>query len=315
MEVPRYSEPEPSPAPSPVRLEAPAPAPDPVAPPRSFGLATALLLGGLVAVLAFAGGYQSGRQLRTSDTKAPDTAINPPTREAEPEIPRAKIVEDTTPAPASPKEPTLTAPRTILEAFLAAPDRTKRAEYILYPDRIQPRMEAYYSAHPDKATPWTKIEVEHCEVVDSTGFLLSVFRIHTAAFPKGYPVAVAETATGWRVDWASFVEYQDDLFQQFVTASGDGKGTYHLIVRQSPEAPKAPNRIEYEVIPFTAPAGAVQKTFVLKDTTAAAQLSEVTEGGNVATLVLQLARRTNPDGTKSFEILSVPATNWRPRDE
>lgn len=176
-------------------------------------------------------------------------------------------------------------------------------------------MEAYYKSHPDKPTPWSKLEIEHCEVIDSTGFLLSVFRVHTAAFPKGYPVAVAETVNGWRVDWESFIEYQDGLFQQFIGASGEGKGTFHLIVRQSPEASKTAGRIDYEVIPFTAPAGAVQKASTAKDSTAASQLAQFTLDGNVATLVLELARHMNPDGTKRLEILSVPATNWRPREE
>ncbi|MFD0892167.1 hypothetical protein KBB96_12115 [Luteolibacter ambystomatis] len=176
-------------------------------------------------------------------------------------------------------------------------------------------MQAYYSTHPDKPTPWSKLEVEHCEVVDSTGFLLSVFRVHTAAFPKGYPVAVAETAIGWRVDWDSFIEYQDNLFQQFIAATGEGKGTFHLIVRQSPEPAKTAGRIDYEIIPFTAPTGAAQKAGVAKDSTAAAQLAQVTQDGSVATLVLELARHMNPDGTKRLDILSVPATNWRPREE
>ncbi|BCU75558.1 hypothetical protein [Luteolibacter sp. LG18] len=303
----------PAPAPPP-SVAAPAPTaattPSPVTATRS-GLPIALIVGTLAAVLAFAGGYQSGHQNPATPKAEPEAPTAAPL--VEPVIPKAKVVEEPAEATHSPHQPTLAEPRHVLESFLAAPTWQQRAAFALYPDQAKPRMKNYYAVHPDKATAYDQLVVEHAEVNESTGLLLAVFRVHTSQFPKGYPVAVAETPTGWLVDWATFIEYQDSLFQKFLEGDGDAEGIFHLIVRQSPQPSKTADRIDYDLI--TATPGAPQKASAAKNSAAASQLAEVTGDGNVATPVLQLARRTNPDGTKRIEILAVPATDWRPRPE
>lgn len=292
----------------PVAAPEPAPAipePSPASPQGKAGLATSLAIGTLASVLAFAGGYQAGRQ----------RAVPAPVVKARVDAPAAAPKQETPPKPepekkAAPSPLTIAAAKASLEAFLAAQDWKTRLSHSLAAGRIGPKMKAYHATHPDGATPSVKIAVEHCEADDTTEQMLIIFRVCTAEAYDGYPVAVTETRDGWKVDWESFIEFRDELFEEFVSGKGEDTADFHLVVRPSSEPSLVKKQTPYDV---TAPVnGKPRQVFVPMGTDLANKLAKLTNGVPFATLVLELARRPTAEGGTRIEIVSLRASDWRP---
>ena len=236
------------------------------------------------------------------------------------EKPEPPAVEKTaTPAePASPQsaKPLLSGPEDALKAFLAAPDWKARAAHVLNPDKTLPLMEAYHKTWPDVPTRVTSMKVEHSEADPATGRMIFIYQITTDEAPGGFPVALRETPDGWRVDWASFVEFRDNLFQRLAEGPVGQSGVFHLVVRNThyfgePFAgsegftvyrldPPMPDREQYG---FARSGGEVQRA-----------LAENTGWGRPFTPVLEIAKRKAADGREFLEILRVAATDWRPAE-
>jgi hypothetical protein len=251
-------------------------------------------VGIVAAILGFAAGYQS-----TRPTPAP---LTPPTKS------QPAVVKE---APVKPT-PVLAAAKSTLVEFLAATDWKSRGKHVLFPETMLPRMERYHEKHPDAPTVVTRLGIEHCEASATTNLMLVVFRVHTAAHPTGFPVAVSETTEGWKVDWQSFAEFNDELFIEFVTGKAAETGAFHLVIQPSTEPTETDNRITYILSDpvksreFLATVG--------KGTETAKSLAEITKDGMIATPVVELSRRARVDGTFDLEIIGVPATNWLPVD-
>lgn len=269
---------------SPARIEPSQPAAWPAA----------LAIGVMAAILGFAGGYQSA-------SLSPQPAAQQV--EAKPATVEPKI------APATPP-PVLSAAKSTLEGFLAAPDWKARGKFVLFPETILPRMETFHQKHPDGPTEATRLVVEHCEASPTTNLMLVVFRVHTSSQPSGFPVAVAETPEGWKVDWQPFIEFKDELFVEFVTGKAGDTGTFHLLLQPSTGATEAEDKMTYILSDPVK-----QREFlatVRKGTDTANSLADITKDGIIATPVLELSRHVRPDGSYDLEIVGVPATNWRP---
>ncbi|WAC19375.1 hypothetical protein OVA24_19285 [Luteolibacter sp. SL250] len=218
-------------------------------------------------------------------------------------------------APA-PKEPTkvITAAETTLRAFLEAPDWASRSTYVLAPESVRPKMEAYAKDNPDGPTPFESFAVKHSQVDEETGSTLFVFQVEAPGTPGGIPVAILETPKGWLVDWESFVEFRDDQFKHFTEGPVDLKGDFHLIVT-APQGPPGTAQENENFAGFTLapPLPDRQRTaFVRKTSPAYQQLKEATADGRIFTPVLEVAKRNAGDKQSYLEILSIKATDWRP---
>ncbi|RYD25806.1 MAG: hypothetical protein EOP87_23800 [Verrucomicrobiaceae bacterium] len=246
------------------------------------------------------------------DSPAPadsaDTAANPPSG-APPKLP----------GKGSAKEPTkiITAAETTLRAFLEAPDWASRSTYVLSPETVRPKMEAYAKDNPDGPTPFESFSVKHSQVDENTGSTLFVFQVESPSTPGGIPVAILETAKGWLVDWESFVEFRDDQFKQFTEGPVDLKGDFHLIVTAAQGPPGTAQENEnFAGFSLSPPLPDRQRTaFVRKTSPTYQQLKEATADGRVFTPVLEVAKRNAGDKQSFLEILSIKATDWRPKEQ
>lgn len=202
-----------------------------------------------------------------------------------------------------------------LKAFLDAPDWSSRSVYVLHADKVRPAMEEYSHQGNDGPTRYTDIQVANSATDSITAETLFIFQVNTAEMPNGIPVAVQETSKGWLVDWPTFVEFRDDLFQKFATGKEDGTGIFHLIVRTPPEGEDQTKNPFFDTYLVTPPMPDRQRpAFCKKDTAVIQQLQRTTPAGNLSNLVLEVAKKTASDGNKKpyLEIINVVATNWRP---
>ena len=203
-----------------------------------------------------------------------------------------------------------------LRAFLEAPDWAARSAYVLFPEKVRSSMEAYSREAPDGPTAFQTISVKQSHIDEATGNTLFIFYVKTEKFPGGIPVAVKETAGGWLVDWQTFVEFRDDLFQKFVDGPADSTGNFHLAVTLPPPARAASTENEhFSSYLLQSPLSKTpQIAFVRKSSEAFTTFQEATAGGGIFTPVVEVVKRKTREGQSYFEVLKVVATDWLPRE-
>ena len=290
-----------------------APVPPPPAPPRRTPLALPILL---TAVSCLIAGYLLGTRSNPPLSRAPLPVLPPPAPDP-PAPPTPAPLPEPAPLPTKTPEPVKAsaAAQSALMAFLAAPDWTTRSAHVLAPETVRPAMEAYSHQVPDGPTPFTSISVQNSYTDKTTGETLFIFQVVTAQHPAGIPVAVAESPTGWRVDWAAFVEFRDDRFTAFADGPPDQTGRFHLIV-SAPPAPRAASAINEHFTSFLLDPplpGRQRLAYVGKSLEIHATLSAATANGAAFTPVLELVKRNTPTGKSYLEIVGILANDWLPR--
>jgi hypothetical protein len=292
-------------------------------PPRSRAGAWAFACLCLI-LLALAAGFFIGNHFRPDPAKeplifpakvtkpsAPPPAVPPPSVDPATKVPSVPPVEK--PAPVN--KTSLESAQATLKAFLEAPDWAARSAYVLSPNRVRPKMEAYARNNNDGSTPFTTITVEHSQVDAASGTTLFIFKVESPAVAGGIPVAVLETKKAWLVDWESFVEFRDDQFKEFSEGPSDHVGEFHVIVT-APDS-SAGNHVEnetYASFVVAPPLPGRQKTaFIKKSNPFYTQLRDATLDGRPFAPVLKITKATTQDGRSYLEILSIEASDWRPR--
>jgi len=204
-----------------------------------------------------------------------------------------------------------------LQAFLEAPDWATRSAHVLFPEKIRGAMEAYSREAPDGPTSYKSITVKQSQIDEKTGLTLFVFVVLTEKFPQGIPVAVKETATGWLVDWLTFVEFRDGLFQKFVDGPMDQTGYFHLAVTRPPADRAASTENEFfSSFLIQSPLAEKPKlAFAKKSSDGYKEILAQTAAGQVFAPVLEVRKRKTPEGQAYFEILRVMAPDWLPREQ
>jgi hypothetical protein len=202
---------------------------------------------------------------------------------------------------------------TALKAFLDAPDWTTRSAYVLLPEKMRAAMQAYSQESNDGPTPYESISVENSYTDKESGSTLFIFKVTTKQHPQGFPVAVAETKSGWQIDWESFIEFRDDLFKTFVEGPAGKTGRFHLIVSTPPQARATNTENEHFSSFLLDPPlpGRQRMAYVKKTSEIHGRLKQMTEGG-IFTPVLEVAKRTTPDGKSYLEITRIIAEDWLP---
>jgi hypothetical protein len=241
----------------------------------------------------------------------PPPVSTPP---VEPTLPKD---QSSTPAPvAEPPLKIIPAPEAALKAFLAASDWKSRALHVLHPAETTAKMESYHATAPDGPTAYTSLRADAAVGDGENKTRLLSYLVVTEALPDGFPVALVETADGWKVDWETFVEFRDDHFGRFAAGQGGEAGAFHVLVRNThyfgepfPGSeqltafrldPPLPDRNHYAFVPT---GSELHKT-----------LAGVTEWGRPFTPVLQLVRKQHGDRKFHLEIESILAPHWRPRE-
>ena len=295
-----------------------------------------LLLASVVSLFA---GYLLGARSNWLVSRTPYPVMHVPKLEAKPEpatktvlikpqLPAPEVKTDPAPAPKPDIKPETkpepkpepvkasTAAETALKAFLDAPDWTTRSAYVLFPDKVRAAMEDYSRKVPDGATPYLSISVQNSYTDKDSGSTMFIFGVITAQHPTGIPVAVMETKSGWQVDWQSFIEFRDDLFRSFADGPSNQRGRFHLLVSEPPASRAAKTENEhFSTLLLDPPFPGRQKLAYVKKTAGfhAELLGGVTNGA-VSTPVLEVEKRSTPDGKPYLEITGLIANDWLPRE-
>ncbi len=241
----------------------------------------------------------------------------PSTPPVEPTPPAPEPIKEEPPAPV-PAEPAPPTPEESAEAalrsFLAAPDWRARSAYVLDPERVRPKMEALAADGNDGPTADANLKVAASPPAEPGAPRLFSFILARAGSADGFPVAVAETADGWKVDWETFVEFRDDHFQRFAAGEGSEIGAFHLLVRNThyfgPNFPGIDKLTAFRVDPPMP--DRTRYAFVATGSDLHKQLADATEWGAPCSPVLELFRKIREDGNSHLEITGIVAPNWRP---
>lgn len=313
--------------------------PEPVQPPIALPPATCnvsqnavlvlscLLAGAVGLAMGFALGVRSTRYFESSPAESAPFVVTakrevPPAVEPAPvvEPPPVPVVEKPVPKPPKAESPdppvkASAAAEASLRAFLEAPDWATRCAHVLNPESVRTAMEAYSHDVPDGPTAYKSISVKQSQLDETSGSTLFVFIVTTEKFPKGIPLAVKETASGWLVDWLTFVEFRDGLFQAFADGPANKSGFFHLIVRTPPpdEIPKARNENFASYLLQSPLADEARLAYVSRKSTSAAILEAQTADSRNYAPVLEVVKRKTPDKKDFLEIISVKSDDWFPR--
>ena len=177
-------------------------------------------------------------------------------------------------------------------------------------------MEDYSHKTPDGPTAYQSISIENSYTDKQTGYTLFIFQVVTPQHATGIPVAVVETADGWRVDWKTFIEFSDDLFKSFADGPVGQTGRFHLIV-STPPPPRAAKTENEHFTPFQLDPplpGRQRLAYVRKTSEIHPMLTAATTNGIAFTPVLELVKRETPDGKSYLEITEILATDWLPKN-
>ena len=275
------------------------------------------------ASLALGAGLFIGNKMRPDPGAGPLVVHPKPAPPSPPAVPAPAVPAEV--PPVAPKLPETTAAEepkkivaaaeTVLRAFLEAPDWASRSAYVLSAGTVRPKMEAYAKDNPDGPTPFESFSVKHSQVDEKTGSTLFVFQVDSPNAPGGIPVAILETSKGWLVDWESFVEFRDDQFKHFTDGPADLKGEFHLIVT-APDAATTQENENFAGFILSPPLPDRQRiAFVKKTNPAYERLREATANGRVFTPVLEIAKRNAGDKQSYLEIVSIKASDWRPKEK
>lgn len=231
---------------------------------------------------------------------------------AQPAVPRLEPASTPASQPESVKASA--AAEAALRAFLEAPDWTTRSTHVLFRERLKTAMESYSHKMPDGPTSYTEIKRKDTFMDRETGASFFIFYVCTEKHPDGFPTVVAETNSGWLVDWEAFVEFRDDQFKTFCDGPAGQSGKFHLLVTAPPPSRAANTENEYFASFLIGPPGAdsARIAYVKKNAGACARLTESTKDGAVFAPVVEVSKRTTPEGKSYLEIDSVVASRWLP---
>ena len=328
----------PDPPPAQSRESNPNPIPDAPehAAERSSALPQALILLCsilITAVVSLTAGYLLGLRSGTQESKLPtpfaitappaadDENVSPappPQSETEAAVTNEPAPGKTNPQPNPATPPS--APSAIetaeatLRSFLDAPDWTSRSPFIVDAGHIQ-------NSPPPPPAPPADGPIEYLSISpagnppanEAVNGPLS-FQVITAIHPRGFPVQMHPTSDGWKLDWRMFVELRDDLFRSLSDGPAGHSGTFHLLVSKPPAERAARTENEHFSSFLIAPPlpERQQLAYVNKTSGAHAILRDATAGGHPFPAVLEVAKRSTPDGKTYLEISSVIASDWTP---
>lgn len=319
------------PPPEPAATKTPADTPQPPTPvvtvscPRAPHRAVFVLSVLLTAVLALLAGYIVGARSNWLVSRIAPPVVRPATPPVDlppPEpITKTVIVQAPADVPKKPAPDPKTNPvnasaaaEAALKAFFDAPDWTTRSSYVLNIAKVRTAMEIHSRSGSDGPISWQSVSLANSYTDTASGNTTFIFKAVTANHPTGIPVALVETPSGWLVDWETFVEFHDDLFKRFAEGPPDQTGQFHLVVTQPPADRAARTENEHFVSFLVDPPAPdrQQLAYVKKGSSAQIHLSKATESGAPFTPVLELAKKSSPDGKNYLEIVAVKADNWLP---
>jgi hypothetical protein len=187
----------------------------------------------------------------------------------------------------------------VLKDFLAAPKLTERLKFTLAAEMVQPVMERYYASSPDGPIQDYKITFNR---FDQTPELIGaphcVFSVESKEWAYPVPVILKKSASGWKVDWLTFVELKDRKLEAFFESYTEERALFHVgIHRQHYFENDVPDREQKEAF------------FLRKDTRLARQLRDQLPWETHVWAIVELQWKKL--GSQQWvELVFVPQLHW-----
>ncbi|MFM2143544.1 MAG: hypothetical protein RLZZ476_2088 [Verrucomicrobiota bacterium] len=201
----------------------------------------------------------------------------------------------------------------VLKDFLAAPKLTERLKFTLAAEMVQPVMERYYASSPDGPIQDYKITFNR---FDQTPELIGaphcVFSVESKEWAYPVPVILKKSASGWKVDWLTFVELKDRKLEAFFESYTEERALFHVgIHRQHYFENDVPDREQKEAfsIGLPKPNPLRKVVFLRKDTRLARQLRDQLPWETHVWAIVELQWKKL--GSQQWvELVFVPQLHW-----
>lgn len=201
----------------------------------------------------------------------------------------------------------------VLKDFLAAPKLTERLKFTLAAEMVQPVMERYYASSPDGPIQSHKITFGR---FDQTPELIGaphcVFSVESKEWAYPVPVILKKSATGWKVNWLTFVEMKDRKLEAFFESYTEERALFHVgIHRQHYFENDVPDRDQKEAfsIGLPKPNPLRKVVFLRKDTRLARQLRDQLPWETHVWAIVELQWKKL--GSQQWvELVFVPQLHW-----
>lgn len=221
----------------------------------------------------------------------------------------------------------------IYEVFLAhvvAANNEQRAQMILDPIRVVPRMMRFFQLNPlIRLNPENMVHRESKVLRLPEGDVVEVL---WASGDRVYDTAFLREDGEWRLDWEHFARYSDFPLSLFLAGSGPDEAEFRLFARER-LVEERKNEPELSVVFYSAFAGKPREAgvqtpefLVPRDMPMGKRLAsafrqmregvrpfnsqlEVEEPGDLIRVRVRI-RRNEVDGVRTFEVVDVPACHW-----
>jgi serine/threonine protein kinase len=201
----------------------------------------------------------------------------------------------------------------VLRDFLAAPKLTERLKFTLAAEMLKPVMERYYASSPDGPIQGHKITFSR---FDQTPELIGaphcVFSVESKEWAHPVPVILKKSASGWKVDWLTFVELKDRKLEAFFESYTEKRALFHVgIHRQHYFENDVPDRDQKEAfsIGLPKPNPLRKVVFLRKDTRLARQLRDQLPWETHVWAIVELQWKKL--GSQQWvELVFVPQLHW-----
>lgn len=207
--------------------------------------------------------------------------------------------------------------RSALQHFLQAASLAERLAVSLQPDKILSGMQAFHSVHPIVPLPLTDLAFLTEDQVPGTGKKLHLYNVFLSDRDAPIPVAVEETADGYRVDWQAFAESYAHQLRAYFAMPQEASGRFRVLLRRAhyfgPPVPgQDTDRICYNIDPPMR-----DETFqVWVDRDSAVFREKLAAGGRTgwateSYVIVELAWRGDDRQGRWVGLQKIVSDNWR----
>jgi len=123
--------------------------------------------------------------------------------------------------------------RTTLERFLLASTLEERLAVSQNPEKIRAEMEAYYQANPSGPLELVELALLTEGEVPETNRKFELYNVSLKDRNAPIPVAVEQTADGFRVDWQTFSESCSHRLRDFFSAPSEERARFRVLLRRA----------------------------------------------------------------------------------
>jgi hypothetical protein len=217
-------------------------------------------------------------------------------------------------APENSHDSLLSPPQEALKHFLAAPTWKQRLEFSQLPEKVSSDMQEYYLSYPDGPQSPTSITFMTSARTPDGKNSLYLFHVTFPDLPQGFPIAVEETSTGWRVDWRSFVEFRDSQLKKFLAQYQERPATFQVKLQRThyfdQDVPKLDDKYCFRI---SAPIyGHDGYAFVDKsDSIVGPKIVDKLNWDGSYHVIAKLKWVTSPSGHQYIELRDIVAESWR----